>query len=383
MNAVLTFVHALSPLHAGTGQGVGVIDMPVAREAATGLPFLPGSSLKGSLRDQCIDADMCRKLFGPHPDTDNASDHAGSTQITDQRLLLLPVRSLAGVFAWVTSPYILRRFVRDAKDAGYTGLPGIPSPATPYAVDAGAGGDAAAPQPASSVQSAAQSSSEQATQQPPVQDTGQAEAGRAAQEEGGTPAPHPYALVAEDSAITLPIDNKMVVVLEDLDLSSQVDNDALNWADWLGKHIFSDDPDWQKVLKQRFCIVHEDVLSFLLQTALEVTARIRLKESTKTAAKGGLWYEEALPAETVLAGLAVATPVKWRSAKGDQQIATTSEILRDLRGLAPRTLQLGGKATVGRGLCRVRIAEPVAPRQVQGGAPVAQVGTGGAPDANA
>ena len=45
----LSFVHALSPLHAGTGQGAGILDLPIAREKATGLPFLPGSSLKGTL----------------------------------------------------------------------------------------------------------------------------------------------------------------------------------------------------------------------------------------------------------------------------------------------------------------------------------------------
>ena len=35
MNARLLFVHALSPLHAGTGQGIGAIDLPIAREKAT------------------------------------------------------------------------------------------------------------------------------------------------------------------------------------------------------------------------------------------------------------------------------------------------------------------------------------------------------------
>src|SRR5712692_547854 len=126
MNAQLTFVHALSPLHAGTGQGIGVIDLPIAREKATGLPFLPGSSVKGSLRDVCPEAWRV-KLFGP--EKNNADLHAGSVQFSDQRLLLLPVRSLKGTFAWVTSPYILNRFVRDARDAGANELvKAVPSP---------------------------------------------------------------------------------------------------------------------------------------------------------------------------------------------------------------------------------------------------------------
>ena len=50
--AMLMFVHALTSLHAGTGQGVGVIDLPIARERATDLPLVPGSSLKGCLREK-------------------------------------------------------------------------------------------------------------------------------------------------------------------------------------------------------------------------------------------------------------------------------------------------------------------------------------------
>src|SRR5436190_24016746 len=115
MNAKLTFIHALSPLHAGTGQGVGVIDLPIAREKATNIPYLPGSSVKGSLRDEfnpvlSDDEALSRQkvtlqnqIFGPED-----ASYAGAIQFTDQTLLCLPVRSLAGTFAYVTSPYILK-----------------------------------------------------------------------------------------------------------------------------------------------------------------------------------------------------------------------------------------------------------------------------------
>ena len=39
MQSRLVFVHALSPLHAGTGQGVGVIDLPIAREKLQACPI--------------------------------------------------------------------------------------------------------------------------------------------------------------------------------------------------------------------------------------------------------------------------------------------------------------------------------------------------------
>src|SRR6266566_222789 len=102
MTTQLTFVHALTPLHAGIGQGAGVIDLTIAREKATGLPFLPGSSLKGALRALCVDETKCKQIFGPNPaGSDPNSDYASSIQFSDQRLLLLPIRSLAGTFAWV------------------------------------------------------------------------------------------------------------------------------------------------------------------------------------------------------------------------------------------------------------------------------------------
>ena len=128
MQAKLVLIHTLSPLHAGTGQGVGVIDLPIAREKATGIPFLPGSSIKGVFRDACPD-DKKVAIFGP--ETANASDHAGSAHFSDARLLLLPVRSLAGTFAWVTSPLLLRRFLRDVNDSKDLKPPtNVPAPAT-------------------------------------------------------------------------------------------------------------------------------------------------------------------------------------------------------------------------------------------------------------
>src|SRR5437870_13133969 len=125
MNARLLFIYAISPLHAGTGQGVGVIDLPIAREKATGIPFLPGSSVKGTLRDLCKDPKK-EDVFGP--ETTNADEFAGAAQFADQRLLMLPIRSLAGTFAWVTSPYLLKRFLRDAKDANPKASPQLAAP---------------------------------------------------------------------------------------------------------------------------------------------------------------------------------------------------------------------------------------------------------------
>lgn len=282
MQSRLVFVHALSPLHPGTGQGVGVIDLPVAREKATGLPYFPGSSLKGVLRDACEDKRIRANVFGPEPD--GASEHAGSAAFSDLRLLLLPVRSVTGTFAWVTSPFILLRLLRDINVVQFAGAPSL------------------------------------------------------------VPNPKMQECLVCDNDCVICDDSK--VLLEDLELYSQIDNSAKKWADWIADHVFADEPAWRDMLLKHICIVHDDVMSFLLDTATEVFARIRLQDDSKTVTKGGLWYEEALPAETILSGIVAATPVK----------SSEEEVFDLLEHLVSKPLQLGGKATVGRGLCHVILA---------------------------
>lgn len=303
----LLFVHALSPLHAGTGQGTDIIDLPIAREKATGIPYLPGSSVKGTLRDgfnipggeQSEEVQQARAkqwaIFGP--DTNNADAFAGSVQFGDARLLLLPVRSLAGTFAWVTSPYLLQRFKREAAIVGFKDLPESPK-----------------------LQ---------------AQDDLQ------------------VCAIAEDSDLVVGGVDK--VVLEDLDLLYSKPPELEQWTKQLGDWLFdneSDAAEWSDIFRKRFCVVSNDVLSFLLITATEVFARVKLIEDTKTVQKGGLWYEEALPAETVLSSVLVIQPV----ASERRKALNETQIVKELTAATQRALQFGGKATIGRGLCRVRLS---------------------------
>lgn len=288
MKAKLLFVHALTPLHPGTGQGTGVIDLPIAREVATGIPYLPGSSLKGVLRDKCQGTQLdCVKLFGPEAgNISDSNSHAGALQFTDQRLLLLPVRSLSGTFAWVTSPFVLHRLKRTLEQLGVTDAPDVPSPG---------------------------------------------------KDEAHT---------TNSSGLVIQLDGDKVI-LEDLDFTAVKDNDengfTSQWAQWLGQHLFSNDANWQAILSERLCIIHDDRLSFLLETATEVIARNVLDEN-KTSEN--LWYEEALSAETVLVGLITAQRVGTNGMDQDEALNAGVELTEGMT-------QLGGSATVGRGLCRL------------------------------
>ena len=123
------YLYTETPLHAGTGSGLSSIDLPIQRERATQYPMIQGSGIKGKLRASFADAldedreiskedkekreETINVIFGP-PSTNGAgSDHAGALVAGDARLLLFPVRSLNGVFAYTTSYDVLSRFRRE------------------------------------------------------------------------------------------------------------------------------------------------------------------------------------------------------------------------------------------------------------------------------
>lgn len=300
MTARLTLIHAMSPLHAGTGQSVGAIDLPVARERPTGIPLIPASSIKGALRARSSDPQWTRDIFGP--ETTSASDHSGSVQFSDAHVLLFPVRSVSGTFAWVTSRYLLQRFARTARESEVS-LPPLPH-----------GPDSTA------------------------------------------------ACTIVTSNLTVESRGRKKVVLEDLDFLPTIEaidppGPLAAFATAIGEALFpngsTNAQQWRDALLNRICLVHDDVMSFLLDNATEVSARIRLNEETKTVAKGALWYQEALPSETVLAGLVIAANVKAANERSER---TAEELLRKVSGLTQGLVQLGGKSTVGHGNCIVHIA---------------------------
>ncbi|MGB9873676.1 MAG: RAMP superfamily CRISPR-associated protein, partial [Hydrogenobacter sp.] len=43
-------IRTLTPLHVGTGTGLGYVDLPIYREAHTDFPSIPASAIKGVLR---------------------------------------------------------------------------------------------------------------------------------------------------------------------------------------------------------------------------------------------------------------------------------------------------------------------------------------------
>jgi CRISPR-associated protein Cmr4 len=125
--------YAETPVHMGAGSSVSYVDLPVQRERHTSFPVLWGSGIKGVLRnfayrkwleeyekqednknniDKNIVCEKVNTIFGPE---DGGEEYSSCISITDAKILLYPVRSVRGVFAWITCPFVLKRFLEDLK----------------------------------------------------------------------------------------------------------------------------------------------------------------------------------------------------------------------------------------------------------------------------
>jgi CRISPR-associated protein Cmr4 len=300
----LYWIHCLSPTHIGTGRGVGYIDLPIHREAVTNWPAIPGSAFKGVWADHFRASAERRKsdpvlrlAFGVASDDAANESNSGALVPTDARIVCMPVRSFRGTFAWCTSQLALQFLQRDLWLAGVSPLPELPAPVPESEVHVCAGNVLTDVETASST--AAQSS-----------------LGR--------------------------------VYFEDLDFEVAEPRGAVSsWAELIAGWVFPGDAAWRLQFQKRFAVLPDVVFNHFAETGTEVVARVRIDDATKTVADGALWNEEALPAETILSGLISCDRVYARDTNG----VTEESLLARFAG-DPLTLQIGGKATVGRGRVR-------------------------------
>jgi CRISPR-associated protein Cmr4 len=291
----LFFLHAQTPLHPGSGTALGFVDLPVQRERHTQWPVIPGSALKGVLRDACREKAKSnhggsRKkaneedpslttVFGPGL-VDDSNSHAGALTLTDARILAFPVRSPKGVFAWVTCPAVLERLRRDAKLAGLD-VAGIP-------VNLGPG----------------------------------------------------EAACQEKSPLLL---EGNCLVLEEFEFKRAAAADDL--TRWLSACAVRDDLTRARV-QTHLAVIPDDDFTHFVRYATEVSARIGLNYDTKTVKPGALFYEEFLPAETIFYSLVLATGSRK---KGNGM--TADDVIAYLESGLPPVLQIGADETIGKGIC--------------------------------
>lgn len=235
--SALLFLTTETSMHAGAGQSVAGIDLPIQREVHNDWPCVFGSAVKGALRAHAVHKGQSKEdatlVFGPEHGAaagERDESHAGALLVGDATLLALPVRSLQSHFKWVTCPSALDRFGRTAQRLGFNlELPAIKKP--------------------------------------------------------------------DDTRKALGSSNE-TVFLEEFRLEQEASDNiaklAKTLADLSGGALQADS------VQERLVIVHDDIFTFLVRNATAVNAHIAIDAQTKTVKDGALWYEESLPPETLM-----------------------------------------------------------------------------------
>jgi len=303
--AIPLFLTCETPLHAGSGDSLGIVDLPIQRERHTSFPKIEASSLKGALREAFMEkvgktnkANII-KAFGPE---ENGDEHAGALGFTDSRLLLFPVKSMKGVFAWITCPKALQQLSNDLKLTDNTELTNIPS-----------------------------------------------------NPEGGK-----AKLLADRSDCS----TRSNLILEEYTFGIEagteypkVGNESL--AKWLADLLFVKDSYWHSKAQKDIILLSDDDFKDFVNLSTEVITRIKINQATGTVQKGALFTEEYLPAESVLYSLVLASPEFVK--KGENRPEKADAIISFFEKTVKENLavfQLGGNATLGKGLLRTKIVSP-------------------------
>jgi CRISPR-associated protein Cmr4 len=111
------YLYSLAPIHCGGEGDLGNI-LEIAREVHTNFPYIPGSSLRGSLRDEVKYADpdgenIANRLFGKELDVDKGEMGVHQVWFGDARLLWVPMRTMSlegsgDAFTWVSCHSLIR-----------------------------------------------------------------------------------------------------------------------------------------------------------------------------------------------------------------------------------------------------------------------------------
>jgi len=360
--ALILGLYSVTPVHAGSGAELSVIDLPIQRERHTGFPVIWGQSLKGVLRSNFRrlelkgvikvdnknwnwkeeanelysdkaedyikkveegkrDPTLTELIFGPS--TEGASERAGAISVGDAKILLFPVRSLKGVFAYVTCPLVLERFIEDLEFI---------------------------------------SKIDNKNNSKIIQNA------RKFIENNKT--------LSETNAIVFGKDlvveknGKKYVVLEDLLLEANVKDENKSEEEIIGllKEILPENA--KDKIDKKLVIVSDEVFTAFATMTTEIVARVKIDANTGTVQRGALWYEEYLPSDTLLYSVVtIGKPRIWgrndeerkeREKKIKEVFGCDTlddcveEIAKNLESLAGY-LQIGGNETVGKGFVKVKV----------------------------
>lgn len=305
-------------LHAGSGSDLGIVDLPIQRERSTRLPKVESSSLKGSLREtireQCqseqdhLDLHLAFGLddssLPDEPRTEALkafksadSKFAGALGISDARLLVFPIKSMKGVFAWATCPTLLARMKKD-----FSMVKAWPD-------------DLVIP------------------------------------EELTIPT-HSNLLIGQNNVA---LEEYTFTVSADEQCGK-----FAQWLSGRVFPIAPAYEFWKTKLSRDLIVLPDDDFRDFIELSTEVITRTRIDQQTGTVAPGALFTEEYLPSETIFYALTFASGIFQQEHQGSFQKETASQQAKAVldyltRYLQDSVFQLGANATLGKGLIRVKL----------------------------
>lgn len=292
-----------TPLHAGSGSDLGIIDLPIQRERHTSFPKIEGSSFKGAVREAVEKSTgdyslngiteknkRCVELaFGP----EEGDGQAGALGFSDARLLLFPVKSVKGVFGWVTCPKVLEQFKRDMSLC---------------AIAVNIKGEE------------------------PFADT----------------------CIASNTTNLKLAGNKIVLEEYAFSVSGSytIEVDGMLFSEWLSKLI--QDGFWSNKISNDIVILSNDDFKDFVNLSTEVITRTKIDNEKGTVQGGALFTEEYLPAESVMYSLVMASSVFMKEEKKKEAVLQSDiDVMHYFNQKLPEIVQIGGSATLGKGIVRM------------------------------
>jgi CRISPR-associated protein Cmr4 len=324
------FIICETPLHAGSGSDLGIVDLPIQRERHTSFPKIEGSSLKGALREAFENKINSKKTFN-HLDDDDVKIHrvfgydsgslngkeeeqlkscfkkkdkeeydiefAGCLGISDARLFLFPVKSVKGVFAWITCPKVLYQFEMDMKVMGNSfEIKNIPS-------------------------------------------------------------------FSEDNSCLVSPDCDLLIgkniILEEytfvkkdkpfISIKDSKNENGCSLGQWLLNNKIADSNTyWQEKFQKSIVILSDDDFKDFVNLSTEVITRNKINNITGTAADTGLFTEEYLPSESIMYSMILSAPEFKKEGMSEEDVSSFFE-----KSL-PAVMQIGGSASLGKGVVRTQ-----------------------------
>jgi CRISPR-associated protein Cmr4 len=341
------YIQTVTPTHVGSGSDLGIVDMPIQRESHTGFPKIEGSSLKGAIREavenkceifRLLDKQkefekkyknedekdkkvlkelkdiiekeedlkkiflkelkintvfgfdntnvtvITEKKFG-----NNKDKFAGAIGFSDARVLLFPVKSVKGVYAYITSPMVIQRYMDELKNIAQVDDEKIKDLKIP--------------------------------------------------KENAIPV---------NSKIKL--DDENVVILEEysFEVTQDIDGngDITKLANFLAEQTGINE------IKEKLIVLDDNDFKDFIKMFTEVITRTKIDNFKGAVKDGALFTEEYLPAETIMYSFIMASPI-MADIEELKDLNNEKDVLEFFKGNCPDVIQIGGNATIGKGICKI------------------------------